>query len=76
MRKIYVLFVIHYLCFRNVFGIFVTTEKGIVSGVKLVSRGGAPYYAYFAIPYAKPPVGELRFQVNTHFDAKKSRDKL
>ncbi|XP_065220403.1 venom carboxylesterase-6-like [Planococcus citri] len=40
----------------------VSTENGKLSGVKLLSRNGTPYLAYFGIPYAKPPTGDLRFQ--------------
>ena len=45
-------------------GLIVITDNGKLLGIKLVSRNGTPYFAYFGIPYAKPPVGDLRFQVN------------
>lgn len=41
----------------------VLTTKGEVSGKTAVSRNGVPYFAYLGIPYAEPPIGELRFQV-------------
>lgn len=39
------------------------TSKGVIKGNILNSRDGRPYYSYTGIPYAKPPVGELRFKV-------------
>lgn len=41
----------------------VKIAKGILRGQILKSRNGRPYYSYTGIPYAKPPVGELRFEV-------------
>lgn len=42
----------------------VTVEQGKLRGSKLFSRNGTEYRSFLAIPYAKPPLGELRFQVN------------
>lgn len=41
----------------------VRTEYGRVMGATLTSRDGKDYYAFNKIPYAKPPCGNLRFQV-------------
>lgn len=43
----------------------VETDKGPVQGeiVKTVHNSSIEYSAFRAIPYAKPPIGELRFQV-------------
>ncbi|XP_065209315.1 juvenile hormone esterase-like isoform X1 [Planococcus citri] len=38
------------------------TKQGSLKGETLLSRGGRPYYAFYSVPYAEPPVGELRFQ--------------
>lgn len=38
--------------------------KGRIKGQILKSREGRPYYSYTSIPYAKPPIGRLRFKVN------------
>jgi carboxylesterase 2 len=47
-----------------VFGeVEVKIAKGILRGQILKSRNGRPYYSYTGVPYAKPPVGELRFEV-------------
>lgn len=42
----------------------VETEDGSISGVREYSTKGRAYYSFLSIPYAKPPVGELRFQVS------------
>lgn len=47
-----------------IFGSLVSVDQGKLIGVRLQSRNGTPFWAYFGIPYAKPPVGPLRFQVN------------
>lgn len=43
----------------------VVTKYGGLKGIKSVSRGGRDYFEFLAIPYAKPPTGELRFEVGT-----------
>lgn len=64
MLKIkYSIFILCFLRFHIAYGSVVSTADGKLSGVLLVSRNGTPYYAYFGIPYGKPPVGDLRFQV-------------
>lgn len=40
----------------------VETCSGKVRGFKSISRSGRNYFAFTGIPYAKAPVGELRFQ--------------
>ncbi|KAG7161814.1 Venom carboxylesterase-6-like 1 [Homarus americanus] len=40
----------------------ITTLLGRISGVKEESRNGKTFHAYYGIPFAKPPVGELRFK--------------
>lgn len=52
------------LLFSSVFGeLQVKISKGTVKGRILKSRDGRPYYSFTGIPYAKPPIGELRFEV-------------
>lgn len=49
---------------RN-FAEIVKIDQGLVNGTVLHSRNGTPYQAFYAIPYAEPPVGDLRFKVGT-----------
>lgn len=40
----------------------VTTQDGIVEGTTMQSRRGVTFDAFYRIPFAKPPIGELRFK--------------
>lgn len=42
----------------------VDTNSGLVKGHKTASSFGYKYYNFHGIPYAKPPVGDLRFKVS------------
>ena len=39
------------------------TRLGPIRGVTLTSRAGREYSGFLGVPYARPPVGPLRFQV-------------
>lgn len=41
----------------------VTVKDGKLRGVELKSVLGLPYVAFYDIPFAAPPIGELRFKV-------------
>lgn len=41
----------------------VRISDGALRGEKLESIRGGSYYSFKGIPYAKPPVGDLRFKV-------------
>lgn len=41
----------------------IRTEGGLVSGISEKSTKGNTFYSYYSIPFAKPPVNELRFKV-------------
>lgn len=41
----------------------VRITKGAIRGITSKSRDGRDFYSFTAIPYAKPPVDELRFEV-------------
>lgn len=43
----------------------VRIADGILKGQVLQSRDGRTYYSYIGIPYAKPPIGDLRLKVLT-----------
>ena len=44
----------------------IDTNAGQVSGVTLKSFSGNDFLAYLGIPFAEPPVNDLRFQVCTN----------
>lgn len=41
----------------------IQTKFGQIDGFKAKSRDGREYSSFVGIPYAQPPVGNLRFQV-------------
>lgn len=41
----------------------VKVEDGFLRGEEAVSKNGRKYYEFCGIPYAAPPVGDLRFKV-------------
>uniref|UniRef100_A0A8D8NKS9 Carboxylic ester hydrolase n=3 Tax=Culex pipiens TaxID=7175 RepID=A0A8D8NKS9_CULPI len=46
----------------------VKVHQGTVSGVKEKLPNGSPSYAFRGIPYAKPPIGELRYRAPQPLD--------
>lgn len=44
--------------------LIVHTNSGPVRGGRHNGTKGTTYYSFLAIPYAKAPVGELRFKVS------------
>jgi hypothetical protein len=47
--------------------VIVRVAQGSLRGQKVKTEAGATYYSFHAIPYAKPPVGTLRFKVSLIF---------
>lgn len=43
----------------------VDIKDGKLKGKFMVTRKGRKFSGFLAIPFAKPPIGELRFKVNT-----------
>lgn len=41
----------------------VEVSQGYIKGGKTTTDSGVSYYEFLCIPYAKPPVGNLRFKV-------------
>ena len=41
----------------------IRTSLGRLAGIRLKSRGGREYFGFYNVPYAEPPLGELRFMV-------------
>ena len=44
----------------------VRVKQGDLKGRKATGRFGVQYYSFQGIPYAKPPVGPLRFKVGIY----------
>ena len=44
----------------------VDVEQGTLQGKRMKSRAGRNYLAFVGVPYAKPPINELRFKVITY----------
>lgn len=64
LKKCFLLFIvlINYIKGENE-EIKITIKQGSLKGKVQQSRNGSKYYTFLSIPYAKPPVGELRFKV-------------
>lgn len=45
----------------------ITIDQGQLRGKFVDSGGNSTYYSFQGIPYAKPPLGELRFKVSKSF---------
>jgi len=41
----------------------IDTKLGQIRGLTSLSRGGREFYEFLGVPYAQPPVGQLRFEV-------------
>ena len=59
-----ILVAIWYLLSKRVPGIVVRTKNGDIQGIISVSRDGREFYEWLGIPYAQPPLGDLRFAVS------------
>jgi carboxylesterase type B len=51
-----------FLHLSSVFCDIVKIENGKIKGSKIKYKTGKPLYTFYRIPYAKPPLGVLRFQ--------------
>lgn len=65
MSHVYRIFVFYLLglSVQVVNGVVIQTKGGSVNGTTGKSRGGREFLAFYGIPYAEPPVGNLRFKV-------------
>ncbi|KAG5877339.1 hypothetical protein JTB14_030710 [Gonioctena quinquepunctata] len=57
-----VLFFLHFSYALQIEDLIVDLPNGALQGRKEYSQRGITFYAFQQIPYAKPPVGELRFR--------------
>lgn len=55
--------------FKRIFGesITIKSSHGEIVGVKMSSSYGFHYINFLGVPYAKPPIGSLRFKVRILF---------
>lgn len=44
----------------------VETSQGSLQGKYMITKQGREFSAFLGIPYAKPPVGQLRFAVSPY----------
>jgi carboxylesterase type B len=44
--------------------VVVRVTQGDLRGRKIITKSGLQYYSFQGIPYAAPPVGNLRFKVS------------
>ncbi|XP_050499760.1 juvenile hormone esterase [Diabrotica virgifera virgifera] len=61
------MYIIRLLLFLGIFisanaDILVTTPNGLIRGRQEYSQRGISFYAFQEVPFAKPPVGDLRFK--------------
>lgn len=61
-RIFFVLFILSLSYKSN--AIEIQIKQGILRGFKQHSRNGTEYQAFLGIPYARPPTGNLRFEVS------------
>lgn len=54
--------------YKRCFGVYVQAETtlGPIRGIEQQSQFGYKYSGFQGIPYAKPPIGDLRYKVSDH----------
>lgn len=63
MKYFYIVWIIFFWKLVHSCELKVKIADGVLKGKTLKSRDGRNFYSYTAIPFAKPPIGELRFKV-------------
>lgn len=62
-QNVFLLIVCILTCYITITnGVKISTPQGKINGVIKKTLNGRDYEAYYGIPYAKPPVGQLRFK--------------
>lgn len=65
-KILFVFYFIHNYCDGRTSEVLKVTlpNKGKLVGRYLTSQNGTGFRAFMGVPYAEPPIGELRFKVN------------
>ena len=63
LPKLFVLFLFIYIARANNDAPIIEISEGKIKGEEKESREGRDFFAYRGIPYARAPVGDLRFEV-------------
>lgn len=45
--------------------VVVSVAEGKLKGTTILNKNGRKFFAFLSIPYATPPVGDLRFKVKS-----------
>lgn len=48
-------------------GPIVEISQGRIQGVSEITPGGKPFFSFLGIPYAEPPLNDLRFKVGGYY---------
>lgn len=64
--KLALLYIIHNLLLAQCI-VHLETKLGRIKGTHMYSRDGRKFHAFLGVPFAEPPIGELRFQVSYQF---------
>lgn len=64
MRLLYVVLVVCAVSVGVGEGVEVVLQQGTLRGKKEVLEDGRHYYTFLSIPYAQPPLGDLKFKVS------------
>jgi len=58
------------ICLSGAQHVILNTSQGALQGTIEKSRADRQFFAFYGIPYAEPPLGELRFEVEYYFAMK------
>lgn len=66
MSLVYVVLVVCAVSVGVCEGVEVVLQQGILRGNKEVLEDGRHYYTFLSVPYAQPPLGDLKFKVGCY----------
>lgn len=61
-RNVFVHLIIYGVLLKLTSCQIIEIEDGLIEGRQMASRSGVPFNGFFGIPFAEPPLGELRFR--------------